>query len=259
MRKFITSIVAASMLFAYASAASAASWLNDSKLSAGSIGVQYQADSGARVKVMVTKDGTSYTYDLKNNGTEESFPLQLGSGTYKIAVLENTTGNKYKSVYSATKDVVLADANAVYLNSTQNVNWAAAPEVVAKAKELTAGLNTDEAKVKAIYDYIIGSVTYDYELAANVATGYIPNLSQVLVDGTGICYDYSSLFAALTRSGGVPTKLMMGTSEYVNVYHAWNEVLLNGAWVTVDTTVDAGSGSAAFAKDSSKYVAAKSY
>lgn len=259
MRKFITSILAASMLFAYASAASAASWLNESKLSAGSIGVHYQAESGARVKVMVTKDGTSYTYDLKNNGTEESFPLQLGNGTYKIAVLENTTGNKYKSVYSATKDVVLADANAVYLNSSQNVNWAAATDVVAKAKELTEGLNSDEAKVKAIYEYIIGHITYDYDLAANVAAGYIPDLNQVLAAGTGICYDYSSLFAAMTRSIGVPTKLMMGTSEYVNVYHAWNEVLLNGAWVTVDTTVDAGSGSSDFAKDSSKYVAAKNY
>ncbi|MDF2936370.1 MAG: transglutaminase [Paenibacillaceae bacterium] len=259
MRKFIASILAASTLFAYASAASAASWLNDSNIAAGSIGVQYQADSGARVKVMVTKDGTSYTYDLKNNGTEESFPLQLGDGTYKIAVLENTTGNKYKSVYSTTKDVVFADSNTVYLNSTQNVNWAAASDVVAKAKELTDGKSSTEEKVKAIYEYIIGNVTYDYNLAANVATGYIPNLSQVLVDGTGICYDYSSLFAAMTRSIGIPSKLMMGTSEYVSEYHAWNEVLVNGAWVTVDTTVDAGSGSADFAKDSSKYVAAKIY
>lgn len=259
MRKFVASILAAGMLFAYTSAASAAAWLNDSNIAAGSIGVQYKADSGARVKVMVTKDGTSYTYDLKNNGTEESFPLQLGNGTYKITVLENTTGNKYKSVYSDTKDVVFADANAVYLNSTQNVNWAAASDVVAKAKELTAGKSGDEEKVKAIYEYIIGHITYDYELAANAVSGYIPNLSQVLAGGTGICYDYSSLFAAMTRSVGIPAKLVMGDSEYVKEYHAWNEVLLNGVWVTVDTTVDAGTGNADFAKDSSKYVAAKVY
>ncbi|MNC48110.1 Transglutaminase-like superfamily protein [compost metagenome] len=174
-------------------------------------------------------------------------------------MLENTTGNKYKNVYSVTKDVVLADSNAVYLGSTQNVNWAAASDVVAKAKELTAGKNSNEEKVKAIYEYIIGNVTYDYELAANVAPGYVPNLNQVLVDGTGICYDYSSLFAAMTRSIGIPTKLVKCTSEDVSEYHAWNEVLVNGAWVTVDTTVDAGSGSADFAKDSSKYAAAKIY
>lgn len=259
MRKLVTSILAAGMLFAYTSAASAASWLNDSNIAVGSIGVQYQADSGARVKVMVTKDGTSYTYDLKNNGTEESFPLQLGNGTYKISVLENTTGNKYKSVHTATKDVVLADSNAVYLNSTQNVNWAAASDVIAKAGELTAGKSSDEEKVKAIYEYIIGHITYDYELAANVASGYVPNPSQVLASGTGICYDYSALFAAMTRSVGIPAKLVMGDSEYVKEYHAWNEVLLNGVWVTVDTTVDAGTGTADFAKDSSKYVAAKVY
>lgn len=259
MRKITAVLLAAMMLLAYAPAALAASWLDDSKISSGTIGVQYQAESGARVKVMVTKDGTSYTYDLKNNGTEETFPLQLGNGTYKIAVLENTTGNKYKSVYSATKDVVIADSSTVYLGSTQNVNWAEAGDVIAKAKELTNGKDSDEAKVKAIYDYITANVTYDYDLAANVAAGYIPDLNNVLLVSEGICYDYASLFAAMTRSAGIPTKLLMGTSEYVKEYHAWNEVLLNGAWVTVDTTVDAGTGSADIAKDSAKYNAAKVY
>ena len=50
----------------------------------------------------------------------------------------------------------------------------------------------------------------------------------------GICYDLASLFAAMCRSQGVPCKL---TNGYVgNVYHAWDQVYVNGAWQNIDPT-----------------------
>jgi transglutaminase-like putative cysteine protease len=254
---FCLSLIAPVSAFAAKDTGSA--WLNEEEIGKGVIGVHYEAASGANLKVMVSKDGTSYTYDLKNDGTEEFFPLQLGNGSYKIMVLEHTTGNKYKSVHTATRELAAMDEASTYLNAVQNVNWAAAEEVSAKAKELTGGLKDEESKAQAIYDYITAAVTYDYELAAVVEAGYIPDLDKVLSGGKGICYDYASLFAAMARSVGIPTKLVMGSSDYVTDYHAWNEVLLNGSWVTVDTTVDAAAGSSAFAKDAAKYSGAKVY
>lgn len=234
-------------------------WLNETTLDKGAVGIHYEAASKAQVKVMITKDGTSYTYDLKNDGTEEFFPLQLGNGTYKIMVLENTTGNKYKSVHSASRELKLEDDSIVFLNAVQNINWSDATEVVKKAKELTEGKEDDTAKVQAIYDYITTTVKYDNERAATVVSGYIPDLDQDLADAKGICYDYASLFAAMARSAGIPAKLLMGKSDYVKEYHAWNEVLLDGKWITIDTTVDAVDGNGTMAKDVDKYKATKVY
>ncbi|MFF2634397.1 transglutaminase domain-containing protein, partial [Microbacterium sp. NPDC058021] len=67
----------------------------------------------------------------------------------------------------------------------------------------------------------------------------------------------------MMRSLDIPTKLVMGDSAYVDEYHAWNEVFLNGKWVIIDTTVDSGlkQGNKAtiFLKDASKYTKAKQY
>ena len=48
--------------------------------------------------------------------------------------------------------------------------------------------------------------------------------------GKGICFDYASLMAALLRSQGIPTKLVVGYSG--DAYHAWISVYLDEiGWV----------------------------
>ncbi|MOA21793.1 Transglutaminase-like superfamily protein [compost metagenome] len=67
----------------------------------------------------------------------------------------------------------------------------------------------------------------------------------------------------MLRSLDVPAKLVMGTTEYVTTYHAWNEVYLNGSWVIIDTTVDSGwMGTTTpyeMIKDYSKYTISRQY
>ncbi|GGG10039.1 hypothetical protein GCM10010912_63060 [Paenibacillus albidus] len=257
-------IVVTSVQFTAAPTASAdASWLDTSKLSEGIIGIQYDVPKDKRIKVMITKDSKSYTYNMFSSKQLETFPLQQGNGAYKVSVLENTTGNKYKSLYSEVVDLSLDNAAAVYLSSVQNVKWSSSDKAILKAKQLTQGKATDEEKVKAIYNYIVTNVKYDYTLANTVTTDYIPNINNTLTNQKGICYDYASLFAAMLRSVDIPAKLVMGNTSYVTQYHAWNEVLLNGKWVTIDTTVDAGlvkgSKTVELIKSASKYSAAKFY
>lgn len=257
-------VVVTSVQTSTASAATADSgWLNTSKLDKGVVTVSYAVPADKRVKVMITKDGNSYTYNLYASQPAETFPLQQGNGTYKVSVLENTSGNKYKVLTSANVELNLSNANAVYLSSVQNVKWSSSDKAIVKANQLTQGLTTDEAKVKAIYNYIVANVKYDNTLAATVTSDYIPNNDNTLLSKKGICYDYASLFAAMLRSQGIPAKLVMGNTSYVSTYHAWNEVLLNGKWVTIDTTVDAGlsksSKETALFKTASKYSAAKFY
>ena len=52
-----------------------------------------------KVKLQVTgPDTVTYTYNL--HGGYETFPLSAGSGTYKISIYENVTGNQYSTALS---------------------------------------------------------------------------------------------------------------------------------------------------------------
>lgn len=268
MRKLIMMIVAVFVLFASinvtaAEASEATAWLNTTELSNGVVGVQYAVNAKVKTKVMITKGTEKYTYNLSAAKKVEQFPLQLGNGDYTITLLENTTGNQYKVVKKEVVKLDLKDSKVVYLNSIQNVSWTDSSSAIVKAKELTKGKTTDNEKVKAIYEYIITNINYDYDLAANLSTDYLPSIDRTLTSKKDICYGYAALFAAMLRSLDIPTKLVMGNTSYVKEYHAWNEVMLNGKWVVIDTTVDAGlkKGNKKFelVKDATKYTAAKQY
>lgn len=65
----------------------------------------------------------------------------------------------------------------------------------------------------------------------------IPSALQVLDAGEGDCNEHATLFAALSRTAGVPTRLVAGAvyQEGAFYYHAWCEVWLD-RWVSVDPT-----------------------
>lgn len=60
----------------------------------------------------------------------------------------------------------------------------------------------------------------------------------------GICYDYSSTLAGILRSNNIPTKVVMGFAPEIDTLHAWNEILVDGKWVVVDTTYDSAYANA---------------
>ncbi|MGI6627015.1 MAG: transglutaminase-like domain-containing protein [Bacillota bacterium] len=58
---------------------------------------------------------------------------------------------------------------------------------------------------------------------------------RILEAGKGICFDYSSLLASMLRSLDVPTKLVTGYVAPDYLYHAWNEVYIEGTgWVRIN-------------------------
>ncbi|OWA35353.1 transglutaminase [Saccharibacillus sp. O16] len=272
MRKWILKLtlamsLTAGILPAVAAPASAAStnaeWLDTSYLSQGAIAVSYNVATVKRVKVMIAKESTVYTYDLNTSKKSETFPLQSGAGSYQVTLLENTSGTSYKKIDSSSVQLDNVSENNVFLSSVQNVNWKDAKNATALAAKLTAGKKTDKEKVQAIYNYVVSNVKYDFDLAKTVGTVYLPSADSTLVSKKGICYDYASLMGVMLRSQGIPTKLVMGSSTYVDVYHAWNEVYMDGKWVIVDTTVDAAYKQAgktiSFAKEAGQYNAQKVY
>ena len=175
-------------------------------------------------------DQTKYTYNLNANEWT-TFPLSDGNGSYKVTVYENTSGKSYASLLTASFSVTLNDEFAPFLRPNQYVNYANAPQTVAKAAEL-AGSETDPLKlVEIVYDYVVENLTYDKKLASTVKSGYLPVLDDVLAKKTGICFDYASLMTGMLRSLGVPCKLVVGYAG--KAYHAWINVWSEeDGWVT---------------------------
>lgn len=192
-----------------------------SRTADGYIMVKYLAETDSRLKVLVQGPTTRYSYNLpKDEWTV--FPLSDGSGSYQVGVYINVTGSKYATVMTASFDVSLNDEFAPFLRPNQYVNYSEATQAVAKGAELSRGLTDPLDKVAAVYDYVVSTLTYDYDRAETVKSGYLPVLDQVLEEKKGICFDYAALMTAMLRSQEVPCKLVVGYAG--SVYHAWISV-----------------------------------
>ncbi len=209
------------------------------KLDKGTVGISYKSKS--KLKVQITFDKQTYTYNLNGEGKKEYYPLQMGNGAYKVSLYENTTGNSYKLVESLKVDLKLDDQNIVYLGSTQNINWEFNPKTVEKAAELTKDIKSLEEKAKVLWNFMLKENKYDFDKLAKLPTTYLPTPDTTLKDKTGICYDFSSLYASMLRAQGIPAKLIKGYApDYAEGYHAWNEVYDKDKkeWVVIDSTYD---------------------
>lgn len=191
-----------------------------SHTSEGYVMVKYTGKA-PRIKVRIRKD-TEYTYDLNTSGQFETFPLTEGTGSYTILVYENVSGSMYSTALSQTFSVTLSSENIPFLYPNQFCNFTSESACVAKSDELTSGITDTLAKVAAVYSFSVNNITYDYDKAATVQSGYLPNTDATLAEKKGICFDYASLMTAMLRAQNIPTKLVIGYAG--SAYHAWISV-----------------------------------
>ena len=114
------------------------------------------------------------------------------------------------------------------------------PRISAKAYELIEetddALQATKALSKGVFDLLNGGV-----MIAETLSG-----PEVLECRKGKCSEYSTLFASLARSVGIPTRIVLGDRLISGrwIGHMWNEVWV-GRWLTVDaTTNEVGSAPA---------------
>lgn len=204
-----------------------------SDAASGVVQVSYKG-SCSNVKVRITMGDNVYDYGLSGSAV---YPLQSGSGEYNVKVLENISGKTYAIALDESFSAEVSDFSP-YLLPTQYISFSQSDNCVKKAAELCAGCDNDAEKIAAIFKYVTDNISYDKQLAASVKSGYIPDPDSTLAKGTGICFDYASLFAAMCRSQSIPTKLVMGYIQG-NMYHAWNEVYTKETgWVTLDLFIE---------------------
>ena len=234
-----------------------------SNASEGYIMVSYTGDN-AKVKLQLTgPDAVTYTYDL--HGGYEVFPLTAGSGDYTVGVFENVSGNQYATALNEQISITIKNEFGPYLYPNQYINFTADSDVIGKAQALAASADTDLNVVSDVYNYIIDNITYDYDKAESVASGYLPDVDAILASGKGICFDYAAVMTAMLRSQRIPTRLEVGYMG--DVYHAWISIYtkeigwVNGIiefdgknWELMDPTFASTSDSPKnFTSENSKY------
>jgi len=193
-------------------------------------------ESKKRLKLRIASGGETYTYDLNQDGEFEVFPLQMGSGTYKVSVYEQIKGTQYSGVSSISFDAEIEDENLPYLYPNQYVRFDEGSAAVAMGDTLCAGFQTDKEKMQAVERFVTERFMYDYLKAISVqsASGYLPDADATLEEKKGICFDFAALVCCMLRSQGIPTQLVIGYAD--SAYHAWNRVFIDGAWRLIDTT-----------------------
>lgn len=110
----------------------------------------------------------------------------------------------------------------------------------ALSAEVTAGKKTDLERARAIYDYVVDTMSYD-KSGTGWGRGDIYWACDVK---TGNCTDFHALFTGLARAAGIPAKFAIGFpipadrgEGEVAGYHCWSEFwLADYGWVPVDAS-----------------------
>jgi hypothetical protein len=105
-------------------------------------------------------------------------------------------------------------------------------EIRELADRICRGLDTDEAKARALFNYVRNSFRYIYPPKGRGTVFFLRNKK-------GDCGEFSFLYAALCRAQGIPCRTVVGAfATGKHQAHVWNEVFLAGrGWIPVDTSM----------------------
>jgi transglutaminase/protease-like cytokinesis protein 3 len=156
----------------------------------------------------------------------------------------------------------LSEAKAkYYLRSSPRVQTSD-PQIQQLAQEITRGRADDYSKAMAIHDWVANNVDYDTDAYFNeflkdkeFSRPY--DALSVLnrkPGPTAICSGYANLTIALLRAAKIPAREIEGLLHYDGPppgltcdgfekkknAHGWLEVWVDGKWLAMDTTADAG-------------------
>ncbi|MEE3309754.1 transglutaminase domain-containing protein, partial [Sharpea azabuensis] len=148
----------------------------------------------------------------------------------KIVCQENNYDGKY--IYTIT-----------YLKADGDTAAAEEAAVTNKVNEVYKSLQLDGKssydKLKAIHDYIIDHVEYDYENYKNDAYLVKHATYSAAITGKTVCQGYATYFYRLANKAGIECRVVDGTGNGGG--HAWNLVKIDGKYYFVDVTWDDGN------------------
>ena len=171
----------------------------------------------------------SYLKVRIENVNLEEFDLsshrQKRSGNVLEITREDLSGVTSYTIPYTKGDMKSYLAPTAFLQSTDKT-------LVRKAQEIVGSERDALEAVKRIQAWV-------YRTIEKKPTLSIPSALDVLKVKVGDCNEHSTLFVALCRALGIPSKLSAGIvyAQGSFYYHAWAEVFV-GRWVSIDPTMD---------------------
>ena len=224
-------------------------------------------DAGADLTLYITNPHTQRPHALRafkqgakqycfkiNAQQYEVIPLTGGSGTYTIQIsrkvdYDRRTPSLY-TIYTAELHVTMDNEFAPYLNPNKYVNYTQDSEIVKIASALTENLGSTADKIAAIYNYVIDNYAYnesrdeailtDYEIGVTMILGGYASeriSDAVLYENVYMQFDCAAYTAAMLRSQGIPSRVVVGdlTDDADPVITAWVEVYSDAqGWIDDD-------------------------
>lgn len=190
-----------------------------------------------------TRDGNRYFWQMENLPkivSEMDAPYRSVNRSFLSIDVRPPEGERTK--HSSLRFETWEDV-ANYTATIQDPQMTASPEIIAKARELTAGSEDVWSKVKAIGDYVkslrYASINFDLGQGG----GYIPrSASEVFEVGYGDCKDKANLLRSMLGVVGIKAyPVVVNASDNDRVYPDWPSPFYFNhciAAVEVDESVD---------------------
>ena len=156
------------------------------------------------------------------------------------------TEQKARIDASATRAITEAERTAHAKDLAANANVVIGDDIKKIAKDI-AGTETNPVKVsRKIYDWVLTNIDYWVKAPATRKASPVGSSEYCLTSKTGNCTDFHSLYAALSRAAGIPTRFYYGSflkaeldgQDADQSYHCWLEFWAPElGWIPIDVAI----------------------
>ncbi len=174
---------------------------------------------------------------VKDGKLDHKLHLNMGKGSYQITIgfTDQETYNQGYTTYErfAVENLDTRDRHRLPSETVQSH----AEPVIAKANDITAGLESEMEKSKAIYSWISDHIEH---MPHSGGADQIQTATIVLEQGEAGSQGMARLNAAMHRAIGIPAKVVSGEANVGDEWHQhyWTEVFVGGRWVVQDASWD---------------------
>ncbi|MBE7682787.1 MULTISPECIES: transglutaminase domain-containing protein [Paenibacillus] len=160
------------------------------------------------------------------------------------SVIEPLSGNLIKDKLPVFTQAVQKELGGILQRKYEVIDHNIPADIESAASEIVKGQTTDEAKARALYDWVGSRIQYDYGKVDDYEQKGIwhEQTPQNTFDTRkGVCIDYARLYAVMARSQGLDVKVVTGlgyNGQGGYGPHAWNEIYLSDSqsWIPLDPT-----------------------
>lgn len=208
------------------------------------VDIEVTAQKALTEVTVIVEKGTNrsdQSLEASNGITKGQVWLPFGPGEYTVTVCSPPrNGTLYGLATFKVRNTNPQDFRA--LAPVDLIDWDH-PAVFELARRLAK--DDPMATVTAIHDWVAQNIEYD--VAARQQNNITrKSASEVLRLRKGVCEHFSRLLAGLCRANGIPAVVVQGYARQkgedwpAQPNHAWNEVFVDGHWITIDAAWDSG-------------------